>query len=392
MMAELYGKVTGTCRGRGGSMHIADFSLGMLGANGIVGGGFALAAGAALAAQFRGTSDVTLCFFGDGAINKGTFHEALNFAAVRKLPVIFLCENNQFAQYTAVERTTAVRDLASRAARLRDSRRRGRRQRRARRRGRHRARRRRARAAARGRASSSPIPIASTGTMSARRCPIAARPRSRQRQDRRSDPALRDLAAEYAAFSTTPAARRSGTKTRARGRGCGPLRAGERRPRSGDGARRSLRRHPRRLEHRADALSQHGPGDQRRDARRDAPRPDRHRPRPGHPLGRVVRPVPRPLRGVRRPRDRHADLGIDDRRGGVGAAATRPAPGGVDELRRVLDGGDGRAGQPGGQAPLHVRRPGRACPSCSAAPTGRSARRPPSIRRASRRSSPISRD
>jgi TPP-dependent pyruvate/acetoin dehydrogenase alpha subunit len=116
MMAELYGKVAGTCAGRGGSMHIADFSLGMLGANGIVGGGFGLAAGAALAATFRKTSDVTLCFFGDGAINKGTFHEAMNFAGIRKLPMVFLCENNQFAQYTAVSRMTAGGDLAARAA------------------------------------------------------------------------------------------------------------------------------------------------------------------------------------------------------------------------------------------------------------------------------------
>ena len=116
MMAELYGKVTGTCAGRGGSMHIADFSLGMLGANGIVGGGFGLAAGAALAATFLKTSDVTLCFFGDGAINKGTFHEAMNFTGIRSLPVVFLCENNQFAQYTAVSRMTAGGDLAGRAA------------------------------------------------------------------------------------------------------------------------------------------------------------------------------------------------------------------------------------------------------------------------------------
>jgi pyruvate dehydrogenase E1 component alpha subunit len=107
MMAELYGKAAGGCAGWGGSMHIADFSLGMLGANGIVGGGFGLAAGAALAARFLGTDDVTLCFFGDGAMNKGTFHEAMNFTALRQLPVIFLCENNQFAQYTALERTTA---------------------------------------------------------------------------------------------------------------------------------------------------------------------------------------------------------------------------------------------------------------------------------------------
>jgi pyruvate dehydrogenase E1 component alpha subunit len=116
MMAELYGKASGTCAGRGGSMHIADFSLGMLGANGIVGGGFGLAAGAALAASFRGTPDVTLCFFGDGAINKGTFHEAMNFSGMRKLPVVFLCENNQFAQYTAVTRMTAGGNLAGRAA------------------------------------------------------------------------------------------------------------------------------------------------------------------------------------------------------------------------------------------------------------------------------------
>jgi pyruvate dehydrogenase E1 component alpha subunit len=116
MMAELYGRATGTCGGRGGSMHIADFSLGMLGANGIVGGGFGLAAGAGLAAAHRREKQVTLCFFGDGAINKGTFHEVLNFSAIRRLPVVFLCENNQFAQYTAVQRMNAVDDLSIRAA------------------------------------------------------------------------------------------------------------------------------------------------------------------------------------------------------------------------------------------------------------------------------------
>jgi TPP-dependent pyruvate/acetoin dehydrogenase alpha subunit len=114
MMAELYGKVTGTCSGRGGSMHIADFSLGMLGANGIVGGAFGRAAGAALGSACLKTPDVTLCFFGDGAINKGTFHEAMNFAGIRRLPMVFLCENNQFAQYTAVGRMTAGGDLAGR--------------------------------------------------------------------------------------------------------------------------------------------------------------------------------------------------------------------------------------------------------------------------------------
>ncbi len=116
LMAELYGKVTGACRGRGGSMHVADFSLGMLGANGIVGGGFGIAAGAALSARLRGTDQVAACFFGDGAINKGTFHEALNFAALHDLGVVYVCENNQYAQFTARERTTSVDDLAVRAA------------------------------------------------------------------------------------------------------------------------------------------------------------------------------------------------------------------------------------------------------------------------------------
>ncbi len=115
LMAELYGKTTGVCGGRGGSMHVADFGLGMLGANGIVGGGFGLAVGAGISIQFRHSNQVAVCFFGDGGINKGTFHEALNVAAVMKLPVVFACENNQFAQYTAMSRTTAIKDLSQRA-------------------------------------------------------------------------------------------------------------------------------------------------------------------------------------------------------------------------------------------------------------------------------------
>src|SRR2546423_7352915 len=115
LMAELYGKTTGVCHGRGGSMHVADFSLGMLGANGIVGGGFGLAAGAGISIQFRKSGQVAVCFFGDGGINKGTFHEAMNLAAVMKLPVVFACENNQFAQYTAMSRTTSIKDLSTRA-------------------------------------------------------------------------------------------------------------------------------------------------------------------------------------------------------------------------------------------------------------------------------------
>ena len=115
LMAELYGRADGACRGRGGSMHVADFSLGMLGANGVVGGGFGIAAGAALSARYRGTDQVAVCFFGDGGINKGTFHEALNFASVRSLGVVYVCENNQYAQFTSRRRTTSVDDLAVRA-------------------------------------------------------------------------------------------------------------------------------------------------------------------------------------------------------------------------------------------------------------------------------------
>ena len=116
LMAELFGRETGANRGRGGSMHVADFSLGMLGANGIVGGGFGIAAGAGLSARHRDSGQVAVCFFGDGGINKGTFHEALNFASVKSLPVVFCCENNQYAQFTAISRTSAVQDLAARAS------------------------------------------------------------------------------------------------------------------------------------------------------------------------------------------------------------------------------------------------------------------------------------
>jgi acetoin:2,6-dichlorophenolindophenol oxidoreductase subunit alpha len=115
MMAELLGRETGYCHGRGGSMHIADFSLNMLGANGIVGGGFGLAAGAALTAQQRAAGQVALCFFGDGAINQGSFHGVANLAAIWSLPLILLCENNRFAMSARVEEMTSVPDLAIRA-------------------------------------------------------------------------------------------------------------------------------------------------------------------------------------------------------------------------------------------------------------------------------------
>ena len=116
MMAELFGRVDGYCKGKGGSMHIADFAVGMLGANGIVGGGLPIACGAALAAQLEGRGDVTVCFFGDGAAAEGEFHEALNIAGVWRLPIVFICENNQYAANNAVGVQHPSPDIAGHAA------------------------------------------------------------------------------------------------------------------------------------------------------------------------------------------------------------------------------------------------------------------------------------
>jgi TPP-dependent pyruvate/acetoin dehydrogenase alpha subunit len=116
MYAELFGKETGYCKGRGGSMHINDLSIGMLGANGIVGGGIPHAVGAALAASYKGQDSVAVSFFGDGATNIGAFHESANLAAVLNLPVIFVCENNGYAEFTPQERHMLLRDVADRAA------------------------------------------------------------------------------------------------------------------------------------------------------------------------------------------------------------------------------------------------------------------------------------
>lgn len=114
MMAEVMGRRDGYCHGKGGEMHIADFDLGMLGANGIVGGGMSLATGAALSARVRGTDQVAVCFFGDGGANQGVFLETMNMAAVWQLPVIFMCENNQVMEYTDSRRVTAGLDIAER--------------------------------------------------------------------------------------------------------------------------------------------------------------------------------------------------------------------------------------------------------------------------------------
>lgn len=116
MFAELYGKATGYCRGKGGSMHISNMDLGMLGANGIVGGGPPIAMGAAFSNKFRKTKQVAVAFFGDGASNEGSFHEAANMAALFKLPCVFVCENNGYGEYTPQANHQAVVDVADRAA------------------------------------------------------------------------------------------------------------------------------------------------------------------------------------------------------------------------------------------------------------------------------------
>jgi len=116
MMAELYGRQTGYCKGKGGSMHIADFDIGMLGANGIVAGGIAIVTGAGLAAQMEGKGGVAVSFFGDGASNAGPFHECLNISATWKLPMLYVCENNMYAAQTSAAATHALSDVAARAA------------------------------------------------------------------------------------------------------------------------------------------------------------------------------------------------------------------------------------------------------------------------------------
>jgi TPP-dependent pyruvate/acetoin dehydrogenase alpha subunit len=116
MMAELLAKETGYCRGRGGSMHIADVATGNLGANGIVAGGVPIAAGAGLAVKLRRGSEVVVSFFGDGAVNEGAWHEGVNLAAIWDLPVVFVCENNQYGMSMSVARASKVERLSSRAA------------------------------------------------------------------------------------------------------------------------------------------------------------------------------------------------------------------------------------------------------------------------------------
>ena len=115
LIAEVLGKAAGPCRGRGGEMHLAEPSLGILGSSGIVGGILSVALGAAFSAQYRGTDQVVACFFGDGAVNQGTFHETVNLASLWKLPVLFVCENNRWGEFTPQARSSAVCEVAGRA-------------------------------------------------------------------------------------------------------------------------------------------------------------------------------------------------------------------------------------------------------------------------------------
>jgi acetoin:2,6-dichlorophenolindophenol oxidoreductase subunit alpha len=116
MMAELFAKETGYCKGKGGSMHIADVDQGNLGANGIVGGGIPIAVGAALTSKMKALDFVVLCFFGDGAANEGSFHEALNLASIWNLPVVFFCENNQYGMSGSVREMINIEHIGDRAS------------------------------------------------------------------------------------------------------------------------------------------------------------------------------------------------------------------------------------------------------------------------------------
>ncbi|MCX7917152.1 MAG: thiamine pyrophosphate-dependent enzyme [bacterium] len=115
LMAEILGKKTGVCKGKGGSLHLADLSKGNLGANGIVGGGLGIATGAGLSIKLQKQNKVVLCFFGDGATNNGIFFECLNMASLWKLPVVYICENNKYAMSVSVERSHAVKDITKKA-------------------------------------------------------------------------------------------------------------------------------------------------------------------------------------------------------------------------------------------------------------------------------------
>ncbi len=114
-MAELFGKSNGLCRGRSGSMHVADRNLGILGANGIVGGGIPIATGAAFASKYKQSGQVTVCFFGEGATDEGTFHESLNIASVKKLPIVYVCENNGWAQFTPKKVRMVIKSVVNRS-------------------------------------------------------------------------------------------------------------------------------------------------------------------------------------------------------------------------------------------------------------------------------------
>lgn len=115
MMAELLGRETGYCKGRGGSMHLTDPKIGLLASSGIVGGGIPISLGAGFSAEYRKSGQVTICFFGDGATNQGSFHESLNLAAVWRLPIVFMCENNLYAITVSIAKSLPIKDIADRS-------------------------------------------------------------------------------------------------------------------------------------------------------------------------------------------------------------------------------------------------------------------------------------
>ncbi len=377
VMAELMGRSAGLCHGLGGSMHLVDREHGLMGATGVVGGNLPLAAGDALAARLRGSDQVTVAFFGDGAVQAGHFNESVNLAALWELPLIFVCENNGFAEFTPRSAHTKVERVCDVVApygferqtvdggdvpalwggvrRLR----------------RRRARRARADAAGVPHAPTARATTRATRSPTARSWPMRSGPSStRSRVCRRSRPS--------GAGSTRPARRRSTTTPAPRSSGRSSSRARAHRPtpelaadwctRDDDHLRAGgqPRRWPRAM--RADGrvivlgedVAEGGPYDGDR----------------------------RPRRGVRhRAGAQHADQRGGRLRGRDRRRAGRAAAGGRDHVHRLHHAGARPARQPGGQGALHVRRPADVPRSCCAPRAAPAARRARSTRRASRRGS-----
>ena len=388
MFAEFFGKENGYCRGRGGSMHIADVEGGNLGANGIVAGGLPIAVGVGMSIKAQKQDRVCMVFFGDGATNEGAFHESLNMASIWKLPVVFVCENNKYGMSMDIARAMAVANVADRApayampgiavdgndlpavaaaARAGD---------------RARAARRRSDAArVQDLSAARPLqersqPLSHQGgdrglarrairsaASSASWSRTAASPRPNCARSSRRRSKTIDDALEFAKASPDPDPRAADARRLCRLSLPSPeagtrelsLRRGDpRRPGAGDGGRRArvpVRRGRRRLRRR---------------------------------VRRLRRPVP-PLR--RRARDRYADQRARDRRRRGRRGAHRHAAGARAPVLGFRHAGDGADRQPGGEDPLHVRRQGQRCRWSCGCPAARAPARPRSTARASRRGS-----